>query len=115
MLCIKDIFEASVCSFCITIYEYNSIDTDDFIENLKLVFKEKDLEQYLMLCTAGIAYDIVNIENVCNSLYCLKNKQFNEDNVIDICRNVYIETIEKDRTINVEAFVDNLAKYFSKF
>ena len=114
MLCIKDILKASVCSFCVTIYEYNSIDADEFIENLKLVFKEKDLQQYLMICTANIAYDIVNIENVSNSLYSLKNKQFKENSVIDICKNAYIETIEKDKTINVEAFVDNLAKKFPK-
>ena len=115
MLCIKDIFKASVCSFCVNIYEYYSLDTNDFIEKLRLFFKEKDLQQYLMICTANIAYDIVNIENICNSLYFLKNKQFKEDNAIDICKNAYFKTIKKDKTINVEAFVDNLAKCFSKF
>ena len=114
MLCIKDILKASVCSFCVNIYEYYSLDTNDFIEKLRLFFKEKDLQQYLMICTADIAYDIVNIENVSNSLFSLKNKQFKEDSVIDICKNAYLETIEKDKTINVEAFVDNLAKNFSK-
>ena len=115
MLCIKDIFKASVCSFCVNIYEYYSLDANDFIEKLRLFFKEKDLQQYLMICTAGIAYDIVNIENVCNSLHLLNNKQFKEDNVIDICKNAYLETIKEDKTINVEAFVDNLAKHFSEF
>ena len=35
MFNIKEIFKASVCSFCENIYEYNSIDEGDFIKSFK--------------------------------------------------------------------------------
>ena len=114
MLYIKDIFKACVCSFCVNIYEFYSLDTNDFIEKLKFFLYEKDLQQYLMICTVDIAYDIVNIDNVCNSLYSLYNMQFKENDVLHICINAYLKTIEKDKSINLETFVDNLAKNFSE-
>ena len=113
MFNIKEIFKASVCSFCENIYDYNSIDEGDFIKSLKYFLKEEDLQGCLEVCTSEIAYDIDNIENVCDNLYLLKYKQFEERDIIDVCKNAYLLTLEKDKTINVEAFVDNLAKAFS--
>lgn len=102
MFNIKEIFKASVCSFCENIYKYNSIDKKEFIKSLRTFLQEEDLQGCLELCTLEIAYDIDNIENVCNNLYLLKYKQFEES----------LLTLEKDKTINVEAFVDNLVKTF---
>ena len=113
MFNIKEIFKASVCSFCENIYEYNSIDEGNFIKSFKYFLHEEDLQDCLEVCTSEIAYDIENIENVCNNLYLLKYKQFEERDIIDICKKAYCLTLEKDKTINVEAFVDNLAKAFS--
>ena len=112
MLSIKEIFKASVCSFCENIYEYNSIDEKDFIKSLKYFLHEEDLQGCLEVCTSEIAYDIENIENVCNNLYLLKYKQFEERDIIDICKKAYCLTLEKDKTINVEVLVDNLSKEF---
>lgn len=112
MFNIKEIFKASVCSFCENIYKYNSIDEKEFIKSLRIFLQEEDLQGCLELCTLEIAYDIDNIENVCNNLYLLKYKQFEERYIIDVCKNAYLLTLEKDKTINVEAFVDNLAKTF---
>ena len=113
MFNIKEIFKASVCSFCENIYEYNSIDERDFIKSFKYFLHEEDLQGCLEVCTSEIAYDIDNIENVCDNLYLLKYKQFEERDIIDVCKNAYWLTLEKDKTINVEAFVDNLTKAFS--
>ena len=113
MFNIKEIFKASVCSFCENIYEYNSIDERDFIKSLKIFLQEGNLQERLEICTSEIAYDIDNIENVCDNLYLLEYKQFEEEDIVDICKNAYLQTLEKDKTINVEAFVDNLAKAFS--
>ena len=115
MLYIKDIFKAGVCSFCENIYEYNSIDTNEFMKSLKYYLKEKNLQECLECCTADVAYDTENIENICDNLYVLKYKQFKEDDIVNICKNAFIQTIEIDKTINVEAFVDNLTKCFSKY
>lgn len=113
MFNIREIFKASVCSFCENIYEYNSIDERDFIKSFKYFLNEEDLQGCLEVCTSEIAYDIENIENICNNLYLLKYKQFEERDIIDVCKNAYLQTLEKEKTINVEAFVDNLAKAFS--
>ena len=112
MLSIKEIFKASVCSFCENIYEYNSIDEKDFIKSLKYFLHEEDLQGCLEVCTSEIAYDTVNIENVCDDLYLLKYRHFEERDIIDICKNAYLQTLEKDKTINVDALVDNLSKEF---
>lgn len=113
MFNIKEIFKASVCSFCENIYEYNSIDERDFIKSLKNFLQEGNLQERLEICTSEIVYDIDNIENICDNLYLLKYKQFEEEDIIDICKNAYLQTLENDKTINVEAFVDNLAQAFS--
>ena len=115
MLYIKDIFKACVCSFCENVYEYNSIDINEFIKSLKHFFEEEDLQECLECCTANVAYDAENIENICDNLYLFKYKHFKEDDIVNICKNTFMQTIEIDKTINVEAFVDNLAKSFSQY
>ena len=114
MLYIKDIFKACVCSFCDNIYEYDSIDDKDFIESFKSFCNEIDLQTCLETCTSEINYDIENINNICNDLLISKYKKFEINDVIDTCMNAYKNTIEKDKTINIEAFVGNLAKEFTK-
>ena len=73
MFNIKEIFKASVCSFCENIYEYNSIDEQEFIKSLRVFLQEEDLQGCLELCTSEISYDIENIENICDNLYLLKS------------------------------------------
>ena len=114
MLYIKDIFKACVCSFCENIYEYDSIDEKDFIESFKSFCNEIDLQNCLEACTSETNYDIENINNICNDLLISKYKKFEINDVIDTCMNAYKNTIEKDKTINIEAFVDNLAKECTK-
>lgn len=114
MFNIKEIFQASVCGFCENIYEYNSIDEEEFIEYLKIFLVDENPQSDLEYSTSGVLYDIENIENVCDSLYYLKNKYFKEDDVIKLCKRAYLQTLENDKTIKVEAFVDNLSKEFSK-
>lgn len=114
MLYIKDIFKACVCSFCDNIYEYDSIDDKDFIGSFKSFCNEVDLQNCLEACTSETNYDIENINNICDNLPFSKYKNFEIKDIIEICKNSYKNTIEKDKTINIEAFVDNLAKEFTK-
>lgn len=114
MLYIKDIFKACVCSFCENIYEYYSIDEEDFIKYFKMFCTEEDLQSCLEFCTSDITYDIGDIDNVCNNLRVLSHRNFEINDVIDNCIKAYKNTIERDKTINIEAFVDNLYKEFRK-
>lgn len=112
MLYINDLFKACVCSFCENIYEYNSIDEKDFTKSLKLFLEEDNLQECLEICTSEVIYDIQNIENICSN-FLFKNKRFELENAIPCCENAYLKTIQIDKTINVEAFVDNLTKEFN--
>lgn len=114
MLYIKDIFKACICSFCENIYEYYSIDEEHFIKYFKLFCTEEDLQDCLEIHTSNIAYDIGNIDNVCDNLQILSHKNFEINDIIDKCMNAYKNTIERDKTINIEAFVDNLYEEFRK-
>lgn len=114
MFNIKKIFQASICGFCKNIYEYNSIDTGEFIEYLKSFLIDENLQINLGYSTSDVLYDIANIENICDNLYYLKNKYFKEADVIAICKKAYLQTLDNDKTINVEAFVDNLSNEFSQ-
>ena len=112
---IKDIFRASVCSFCENIYEYDSIDEEDFLKKLKYFFTEDNLQDCLEACTQDVLYDIEDINNICREkLYMLKYKNFDTEKIIPSCINAFKNTLEKDKTINVEAFVDNLTNEFLK-
>ena len=111
---IKEILKASVCGFCENIYEDNSIDENEFIRYLLDFLYDDYLEECLELITADISYDIENIDNICNDkLYLLKNKHFEDiREIIEHCKNAYLKTLKEDKTINTEAFVDNLTEEF---
>lgn len=113
---IKEIFKASVCGFCENIYEDASIDEKEFKKYLLDFLYEEDLQECLERSTSEICYDIVNIDNICkDKLFILKNKKFDDINtIIKYCTSAYLKTLEKDKTINIEAFVDNLADEFLK-
>ena len=112
---IKDIMKASVCSFCENIYEYESLDENEFMEFLKDFLEGDDLDESLERCTAEIAYDIEDIDNKCRDiLYRLKSKKFEYENILEHCKKAYLRTLVEDKTINVEAFVDNLTEEFKK-
>lgn len=114
MVYIKDIFKASVCSFCDNIYEYNSLNENKFVKYLQSYLLEEDLQGCLEICTSETVFDIQNIEKACNKLYLQSYKHFEIEDIIDDCKNAYLQTIEKDKTIDIKAFVNNLSEIFSK-
>lgn len=114
MLCIKDIFKACVCSFCTNIYEHDSIAEEDFIAYFRMFCKEENLQECLRNTTSEVLYDIENINNVCNSLLVSRFKEFESYEIEEQCLAAFKKTVNKDKTINVEAFVDNLAREFNK-
>lgn len=113
---IAEILKASVCSFCENIYEDNSIDECNFERYLLEFINDADLEEDLKRSTADTCYDVINIENTCRDrLFFLKNKNFSDiEEIKEHCNNAYLMTLTTDKTINIEAFVENLADEFSK-
>lgn len=107
----KEIFKASVCSFYENIYEYDSIDEEEFENRLKDFINEEDLDDCLEKCTENVYYDIEKLNNVCEDKFS-NNKMLEINDFLEPCNKAFRSTIYKDKTINVEAFVENLCKEF---
>ena len=112
---IKEIIKVSVCSFCETVHEYESLEKTEFIDGVKRFLEEDNFDDWLIACTEGITYDIENIDNICrDSVYTPKTKMLKENDIIDICKKAFSKTIEIDKTTSVEAFVDSIANELAK-
>ena len=76
---------------------------------------KENLQECLKMSTKNIDYDIGNIDNICDSLPTYLNiKNITLDKITTNCINAYICTLNNDKTINIEAFVDNLVCTFIK-
>ena len=115
MLYIKDIFKACVCSFCENIYEYNSIDENEFIKYFKSFCLEENLQECLEICTSEIIYDTQNIDNVCDNLKVPKYINFEIIDIIEKCKNAFSKTIKVDKTINVGEYKIRCVKWSTNF
>lgn len=108
----KTILEASVASFCETIYTYESLDSEEFGRTLFDLLVSTDLHAILVEDCMDIDFDIMYIQNVYNNSKW-KNESFETDKVMNYCLVAFDYTTTVDKTINVEAFVDNLVQNFS--
>ena len=114
MVYIKDIFKASVCSFCDNIYEYNSLNENKFVKHFQSYLLEEDLQGCLEMCTSEIEFDMKIIEKVCDELYLQSYNHFEIEDIIEDCKNAYLKTIGKDKTLDIKAFINNLSEVYSK-
>lgn len=109
MWCIKEIMKAGVCSFCETVYEYESLNKIEFLEGFINFINEIDLDYCLESNTQDITYDTNLITNLCKNLY--KDIKFNDiTKITELMGIAFDTTIFKDSTINVEAFTENSFK-----
>ena len=112
---IKEILKASVCSFCETVYEYQSLNISEFLEGVKRFLNEYDLEDCLEACTENVTYDVAQIDNICDdALVFLKRQNFEIKDILKCCDTAFRKTLYEDSTINIEAFVDNMSVEFKK-
>ncbi len=110
---LKTILEASVAGFCETIYTYESLDVEEFCKSVDSLLIEPDVHSVLQEYLMDIAFDVVYIENSYNN-FREKRKSLSFDVALFVCRTAFTRTLEIDKTINVEAFVDNVMLSFSE-
>lgn len=108
---IRNIMQIGVCSFCENIYQYDSLDEKEFENYVECFINEEFIEDCLERSTDGVIYDIENIENIYES-NSNRYKKYNTEELKSICIKAFRRTIDEDKTINVEAFVENLIKEF---
>lgn len=110
---VKEILEASVCAFCKNTFDYYSLDDDEFIKILKDFLIDRNLKALLHEYASEVDYDIENLNNISKVAKC-RNKEFNYMDIAKYCRIAYIYTINNEKSINLEAFVDNVIKELDK-
>ena len=113
MFKLKHILKACVCSFCKNIYEYDCIDENEFLEFLKEFLSKDDLQAFLKSYSADANYDYIDIDNIVNNLKS-KNKKYNVEETMNFCKLAFLRTIQTDKTIEIQALVDNVTKEFTK-
>ncbi len=110
---LENILKASICAFCENTFDNYSLEEEEFIEALDYYINDNNYEERLQEYAYKIDYDFENIINIANeSKY--KNKNWDYINIMNCCRIAYINTITNDKTINAEAFVDNVIKELNK-
>ena len=63
---LKNVIIACICSYCENIYEYNTIDSNKFVNLLKYFLTEDNLEDCLETCIHYTKLDCKYIDNICN-------------------------------------------------
>ena len=110
---LRTILKASICAFGQPIFDMHSLEDDEFYRALDSYLNDNDIDEMLNDYAYEFDYDIVDIKNKCeNASY--KNKEFGYIDIMNCCRPDFYKTITEDKTIDVEAFIDNILKEFKK-
>jgi hypothetical protein len=111
---LKNILKAAICAFGQNTFDSFSLEEEEFIRALDYYITEKNnYEEMFEEYAYELEYNTEDIENICDNCK-YKNKDWDYLNIIANCRLAYIQTITKDKTIDAEAFVDNIVKEFNK-
>ncbi len=110
---IKNILEANICAFGQTLFDMHSLEDDEFYRALESYLIDNNLDDMLEEYSYELEYDINDIKNKCNKS-SNKNKEWDYIDIMNCCRVAFIKTITRDKTIDVEAFIDNILDEFNK-
>ena len=110
---IKEILKANICAFGETIFDQFSLDDADFAEALDFNITSNNYETSFEEYVYQLQYDSGDIDNQVSTLKN-KNKDYDYLEIMNIGRKAFINTITDDKTINAEAFIDNIIKEVKK-
>ena len=113
MYSIEKILKSSICAFSEVVYDCDTLEEGIFYRALDSYLLETDIDKCLETSTASSEYDTGNIKELLNNTE-LKSKSYEYDTIIANCKKAFSDTIFKDKTINLEAFIDNLVKEFKR-
>ena len=111
---IKEILKANICAFGETIFDQFSLDDADFAEALDFNITSNNYETSFKEYVYQLQYDSGDIDNQVLTLKN-KNKDYDYLEIMNIGRIAFINTINDDKTINAEAFIDNIIKEVKKW
>lgn len=110
---LKDIFEASICAFGQTLFDMHSLEEDEFLRALDSYLNDSSFDEMLEEYSYEFDYDTVDMQEKCNNSSC-NDKELDYLETMNCCRLAFIKTITQDKTIDAEAFIDNIINEFNK-
>lgn len=110
---IDEILKSSLCALGQNIFDYYSLQENEFIQALDYFLNDSNLYSMLEDYAYEFDYDTEDIKKAKQRIKC-KNRDFNYIEIMNCCRVAYVKTIFEDKTIDAEAFLDNLVKEFNK-
>lgn len=110
---IKNILEANICAFGQTLFDMHSLEDDEFCRVLDSYLNYNDIDEMLEEYAYELDFDIAYIQNKCKNL-SYKNREWDYIDIMNCCRPAFFKTITEDKTIDVEAFIDNILEKFNK-
>ena len=84
-----------------------------FCTSIRLFLNASDFDDILEDYAYEFDYDIEDIQKAKKRIKC-KNREFDYIEIMNCGRSAYVKTIFEDKTIDAEAFVDNLVKEFNE-
>ena len=110
---IDNILKASLCAFGQNTFDSYSLEEEEFIRALDYFINENDFNSMIEDYAYEFDYDIDDLKKAEQRINC-KSKDFDYAEIITCCRLAYVKTIFEDKTIDAEAFIDNIVKEFNK-
>lgn len=106
---IDTILKASLCAFGQNTFDCYSLEEEGFVQALDYFLNASDFDAILEDYAYEFDYDIEDIKKATKRIKC-KNREFDYIEIMNCGRSAYVKTIFEDKTIDAEAFVDNLVK-----
>lgn len=110
---LKNILEANICAFGQTLFDMHSLEDDEFARALDSYLNDSDYNDMLEEYSYQLDYDFIDIQNISDSS-SYKNKEWDYLDIMNCCRPAFVKTITIDKTIDLEAFIDNIVNEFNK-
>ena len=110
---IKNILEANICAFGQTLFDMFSLEDDEFYRALDSYLNDSNFDDMIKEYAYEFEYDMIDLENQANNCN-YKNKEWDYIDIMNCSRIAFVKTITDDKTIEVEAFIDNILNEFNK-
>lgn len=111
---LENILKSCICAFGENTFDHFSLEEEDFVRTLDYYISDDDnTKEILSEYAYTLEYDIDNIVNILENFKC-QNKDWKYIDIINCCRSAYVKTITIDKTLDSEAFIDNVVAEFKK-
>ena len=111
---LENILKSCICAFGENTFDHFLLEEGEFVRTLDYyISDDANTKEMLSEYAYTLEYDIDNIINILQNSKD-KDKDWNYIDIINCCRSAYVKTITIDKTLDSEAFIDNVVAEFKK-